>query len=589
MNIFKHIKDFFALLNEKPLKIISLVSSFLFLALIEVISLGVFSIYLKQIFEFKDSIQIFNFNLNQYEFILYGGIFGVLIFLLKNMLAALVQFNISSYTNYKGANMRVSYSNIYMNMPFIEFTKLSTSEIFNRINLYSSQFYLTISSVFKLITDILMIIFVIFFLIIIDVSALLILLVTLFVFSIIYLKFFVKKLNYFGEMRNNSTKNLNQGIYEFSFSYRESNLYRVSQFFLNKLKLNSYLIGYAQIRQEIVSNSVKYFLEIAFLIFLVSALTFKSIQGHEILYILSELSIFLLFGLRLIPVMNSFITNLSQIRFVGHAIKEISSDFKSYRYLIPPNEDYLEDLKIFKKKKNFSSNNHLPKNELHNFEKINFKEICFRYPNSTHNIIKNVNISITKGQKIGILGPSGSGKTTLILVILGFLKPNNGEIIFNSKILDEDNYHLFTSKVAYLPQEISIINDSVKSNIAFGIEPENINYNKLNEVIKYSKSEQFISKLQNGLDTVIGERGSQLSGGQRQRIAIARALYFEKEILIMDESTSNIDEKTEIEIIEELTSLDKNLTIIIIAHKKNIIEKCDSIFAFENDNLKKIK
>lgn len=592
--MIKSINFFFELLNENKLKISILLLSFLFLALIEVFSLGLFSIYLKLVFDFENEINLFNLNLSKKDFVVIGGFIGVSVFIIKNIIAALVNFKLTSYVNYKGANMRVSYANMFMNMPYLDFINYSSSDIFNRINLYSSQFYLIINSVFKLATDLMIMFFVVIFLATIDFSSLSMLFLVFILFIFFYLKFFVRELDKFGELRNNSTRNLNQGIYEFSFSYRESKLYGVINYFLNKIKDNSYLIGFAQIRQELVSQSVKYFLEVGFIIFLVLVLTIKFAQEKDITLIISELSIFMIFGIRLIPITNSAITNYSQIKFVGHALNEISKDYSYYSDFFIKNKMFKDHLSIFKDNHKFGSTeinkNINNPNNLETFQNFYFKDMSFKYPKSNFINLKNINFSVSKGQKIGIIGISGSGKSTLIQLLLGFLNPTSGSIFLNDKeIKNNKDQSDFNSKIAYLPQEISILNDTLKSNIAFGIDSDSINLSKIREVIKISKCNEFIDTLPNGIETIIGERGNQVSGGQRQRIAIARALYFNKEILIMDESTSNIDEKTEKEIIDELNLIDSNLTILIIAHKKSLLENCNHLYKIENCTLKKIK
>ena len=212
---------------------------------------------------------------------------------------------------------------------------------------------------------------------------------------------------------------------------------------------------------------------------------------------------------------------------------------------------------------------------------IEFKNISFSYDNK--NIIDNFNLHIKKGEKIFIYGDSGSGKSTLVNLLMGLIKPTNGVITFDEKDIFF-NLKQARKKIGYVPQEFLILNDTIKNNIAFGLYEEEIDEVKLNKAIKNSSLSQFVNDLPNKENQNIGEKGSTLSGGQRQRIAIARALYNEPEILIMDEATSAIDSKTENEIIEDILKIkNSNLTIIVISHNLSLKKFFDKHLELKNE------
>ena len=191
--------------------------------------------------------------------------------------------------------------------------------------------------------------------------------------------------------------------------------------------------------------------------------------------------------------------------------------------------------------------------------------------------IKNINLTVNKGEMIGIIGSSGSGKTTIMDLLLCFLKPSNGEILYNKSSI-VSNVTEWTSQVAYLPQEVFILDDSLKCNIALGVEESQINDEQVEVAIKQSRLEGLVIKLDNGLDTFIGERGVRLSGGERQRIALARALYHKRDVLFLDESTSSLDMETEKQILSEIKSLKGHKTFVIIAHNYATLKYCDVIY-----------
>jgi len=207
--------------------------------------------------------------------------------------------------------------------------------------------------------------------------------------------------------------------------------------------------------------------------------------------------------------------------------------------------------------------------------------LSFQYPKAQTQAISNISLSIKNGESIGLIGSSGSGKTTLVDVILGLLVPSEGEIFLNGEKIN-DNMQEWQRMVAYLPQEVFIIDDTLKNNIALGVEPKDINDKDLKDALERSKLKEVISNLPEGVNTRLGERGISLSGGQRQRVAIARAIYHKREVLVMDEATSALDEQTEREVVNEIKRLKGNVTMIIIAHRHKTLAYCDRIYRLSN-------
>ena len=201
-------------------------------------------------------------------------------------------------------------------------------------------------------------------------------------------------------------------------------------------------------------------------------------------------------------------------------------------------------------------------------------------------MLQNINFKIKKGEAIAITGPSGSGKTTLINLMLGLIEPIEGNIIYNQKKISEA-IDTWRSQVAYLPQETFLINDTIKANIALGVDPNQIDEIKIHECINKVYLSDFINDLKDGVNTNVSERGLAISGGQRQRIAFARAFYFNRNILILDEPTSSLDQNTEKEITGYLSQLKKSKTIIIISHKPDSIKFCDHIYEIKNNTMEK--
>ena len=214
-----------------------------------------------------------------------------------------------------------------------------------------------------------------------------------------------------------------------------------------------------------------------------------------------------------------------------------------------------------------------------NFSKsIEFSDVFYRYGSDTPWVLKNINISIPKGSKIGIIGISGSGKSTFLDVLMGLLSPSSGHLKVDGVVVAPKNIKSWQRRIAHVPQYIYLADKTIAENIAFGVSVDEIDYARMRMVATQAKLESFIDSLEKGFDTRVGERGSFLSGGQRQRIGLARALYKRAELIILDEATSSLDDSTENAVMEAINSLDKNITLIIVAHRTSTLSSCDVIY-----------
>tara|TARA_B100000929_G_scaffold153162_1_gene121104 strand:+ start:155 stop:1282 length:1128 start_codon:yes stop_codon:yes gene_type:complete len=267
-------------------------------------------------------------------------------------------------------------------------------------------------------------------------------------------------------------------------------------------------------------------------------------------------------------------------------INRIMNSFISMRYGYASLEEIYQDLQTETKKINYVKNNIGSKLPFKNF--IKFKNIYYSYPENKKIILNNINLEIRANTTIGLLGESGSGKTTFIDLLIGILNTVKGEIKVDEKDI-LSNLREWQNNIGYIPQFIYLIDDTIKKNIAFGLNEEIIDIGKMENALEVSQMKNFVETLPKKIETKVGEFGVRLSGGQRQRIGIARSLYNNPNLLVMDEATNSLDKETEKKIMNSIYLMKGKKTILISSHKKSILDKCDIILKFESGKVTPIK
>tara|TARA_Y100000590_G_scaffold32040_1_gene35421 strand:+ start:7157 stop:8866 length:1710 start_codon:yes stop_codon:yes gene_type:complete len=308
---------------------------------------------------------------------------------------------------------------------------------------------------------------------------------------------------------------------------------------------------------SIINSLPRMIIEIFAIIILLLLFTILAYKNYSVSEILPFLALITLSLIRLVPVFTLISTHINSLRFLNMSKKIIIKEFRASK-----TRKNVIDKSVYKNYKK------------ENFKSLSLKSVNFSYDRSKK-IIKNLNLNIKHKDKVLFVGPSGSGKTTIINLLLGLLKPTSGKIAMNNKNIFK-NIQNFHSKVGFIPQDIYLLDDTIKKNIIFS----DGEYNKtlLQWAIEKSRLNQDIKKFSKGIKTIIGHRGRKLSGGQKQRLALARALYKKPDILVMDEPTSSLDELTEMKIINNLFNFNKDLTIIMVAHRtKNFHDRFNKI------------
>ena len=311
-------------------------------------------------------------------------------------------------------------------------------------------------------------------------------------------------------------------------------------------------------------------------IFMASMLLFimlYMLSGGNISVLIPQLSAFAVAAVRVMPGTNRINTYLSEIAYSQPCLDYLYENLTANMKMdVNGSVTGLTEETV----------NEGRKTKLH--DRIVLDHITYAYPNTDKNIFTDAHMEVKKGQSVGIMGPSGAGKSTIVDILLGLLRVQEGTITCDGVSIF-DNYPDWLSKIGYIPQSIYLIDESIRDNIAFGIDADKIDDNRIWEVLEEAQLKEFVEELPEGLETTIGDRGVRISGGQRQRLGIARALYHDPEILVFDEATSALDGDTEQAVMDAVNSFHGRKTMVIIAHRLNTIAKCDVIYKVEGEKI----
>ena len=375
--------------------------------------------------------------------------------------------------------------------------------------------------------------------------------------SALFLNYFKNRLDYWGRKREVLDKKLYLILNSSLGGIKEIIILGRKKFFEEDYYNLNYMKSRFSANNQAVGQFPKIFLEfisIISIIFFVLLLYFLDYRSEEILI---SLGIFTVATFKILPSASKIINAYQHIKFYSSSVNIIHKEFNQ------------------KPQINLDLKKHI---DIDEFKKVDIKKMSFRY-NENDYIFKDVNLTINTSDFVGIVGPSGSGKSTLVDLLTGILKPSEGEIDIDGYSL---NTGMFKNLFGYVSQNVFLTDDTIKNNIALGVDADKIDSNMINQVIKYCELETLIKTLPEGLNTKVGERGVKLSGGQIQRIGIARALYNDPQILVLDESTSALDISTEQNILKTINSISKSKTLIMISHRLETLVNCNRIFRIKD-------
>ncbi len=499
---------------------------------------------------------------SQMDMLVWGATFLITVFIVKNIIVSVITYYKSKIIFDIQVRMSHELFMNYLKAPYTFHLNRNSSELLS--NVYDAVKIIITGvaiPVVTMITELLLMISIVILLVTVEP---IITSVTLLVFAsagAIYLGITKKKSVTFGRVLNELRSIVLKIVTEGLVGFKDARVLNREDYFIKEFYNSSRKNADGMVHQSFINGLAKPILETVTMCIMLLITIFLVIKNNnDIAGILPSLALFGFASIRLMPSFNLLLGSYSSIRYSIIVIEPVWKDFNYLR-----NEKNIED-QILDAENLLKLNNQI--------ELIN---VSYQYPGSDILSLKNINIKIKAGTAVAFVGSSGAGKTTIVDALLGLLQPTSGKIEVDG-IDIKFNIYNWQKQIGYIPQHIFLADNSIKKNVAFGVEDDKIDDNLILEAIRLAQLENVVNDLPEGLETNIGERGVKFSGGQRQRIGIARALYHNPQILIMDEATSALDNITEKSIVQEIEALKGNRTIIVIAHRLTTVMNCDTIY-----------
>ena len=355
---------------------------------------------------------------------------------------------------------------------------------------------------------------------------------------------------------------------------KETKVLNKERYFVEQYEKSADRLNTIQKKQNSMQNIPRLLIETVCMCGILLIVAVFLAQGNNITDMLKQVGMLAAVAIKLMPSANKLSTYINNIAYYEPSLSAVED------IIIRSHEKDGEAEALFSREERI---------EPVSFTKeVKLEGITYRYPNTETDILKNAEVSIPIGGSVGFIGPSGAGKSTTVDILLGLLHPQKGRVTVDGVDI-KTNLPGWYAKIGYVPQMIFMLDDTIRNNVAYGVEEKEIDEAQVWYALKEAQMDEFVRGLPDGLDTSIGERGVRISGGQRQRLGIARALYTSPEIMIFDEATSALDNDTEAAIMEAIERLHGKKTLVIIAHRLTTIEKCDAVYRVEGQTFHREK
>ncbi|MDJ0596105.1 MAG: ABC transporter ATP-binding protein [Pleurocapsa sp. MO_226.B13] len=561
---------------------------FLFSSGLEVIGIGAIAPFInlavkpELIYQYSFLEKLFNISgiSDESRFIAFLGLVVILLFCAKVFVAWFTQVCIYNFSCRQQKLLINKLLDRYLSAPYTYYLEKNSTYIIDNIIEVANKFNFIVQPLFVSIANVCITIS-LFALLLYTSGIVMFILLVILLPVIVLINSFKRKLRSWGKQNRQSKGQLIKTINHSFGGIKETKVIGCENYFKNQVLLHTQELETSLSTAFGFSIMPRFLIEAVMLISTISVISYFLFVGNDINELQSVLGVYALASIRFLPALSQAIGGVNSVRNNSYTIDQIYLDLRELKR--ESKHKIRQELLIHEdKKSNYSKST----KKLSFQEHLSLENISYQYPNQLDYAIKDLSLTIKKGDSIAFIGKSGAGKTTLVDIILGLLIPQQGDIKVDGRSI-YDELRAWQNLVGYIPQSIFLADDTVKRNIAFGVPDELVDIDRLYKAIEAAQLSEVVNDLPNAVDTRVGERGILLSGGQRQRVGIARALYHEREILILDEATAALDNETENLVTNSINALTGKKTLITIAHRLTTVEKCDRVYLLEKGRVVK--
>lgn len=485
----------------------------------------------------------------------------IIIYILKNAYSIFFIWTSTKFANKIRRELAVRVLGTYMKQDYDFFVNTNSSKMMCGIGTDVGSVQTIVAQLFSLISRALTILCIAAFVIAITPCIALLLMLLIVICFIISQLIFKKPMKRSGEEIREYAYRSQQAVIEAIQGSKEVLVTNRQEYFVNEYLNNMIGFNNASVTQAVGSAAPSYLIEAICITGIIGAVAFQAVHSNDLNALITQLTAIVVAAFRILPSLGGILGSVNSILANTAGL----------------NATYENLIELKKLENNYIKDDSVDDGTITFKDKVEISHISFAYKEETGDVLKDLCMIIHKGTSIGLIGNSGAGKTTLADIILALYKPQKGEILMDGMNL-KDLGVVWHRIIGYVPQSIYLMDSSIRRNVAFGIAEEDIDDDKVWNALEMAQMKSFVKELPKQLDTYVGEWGVQLSGGQRQRIAIARALYNNPDIIVMDEATAALDNETEKAVMESIEALQGIKTLIIVAHRLTTIRKCDEIY-----------